>query len=977
MKTILPDGTAKKALPSWAWDLAAFALIFLSVCGGINRLYAPSIMPDEMGYWCAGAFFSGNRWTDVMQTSPYYSYGYGLVLAPLFWLFQDPVWLFRGAIVLNAVFLCGSYLLSCALARGLFGHFRTGLRKGVCLCLTLYSYQIYNAQGTQPDAVMVFFYWLLVWLLVRLLKTARPVAAVPLAAVSCYLFTLHMRNLGILIALMMVLGGLVLLKKLSPRLLIAFLVSAALFFALALWVKAWYSGQVWGSSEFVDINNTSSAFGSVFSLFSIRGLVALFYNFLGRIFYLGCSTFLLFYWTVFVMVRDLWKAWKRRYLHRFQVVEIFLLLTMLGEIGISCLFMIEPTRMDHVLYGRYHEQVLGPLLLFGLMRLGQMRKHPRFAPLSVLIHLAQAGVFYLYFSSTNLEPVTAPPSMAGVVGFPYLSGIAVIIQYSFGIALCSVFVFLCVYLISCAHLRRHHLSAVALCLVAVCWVGLSYRAADDIFYSRNDAKAVFYDLTQDMADIWPEADIYYLVTSKQDDPANVFSNENFTLVSRKFFFPRTQVHLVTSAQLLAMDLPEDEPRFVICEETFVQPDTLLEDYVCLLQRGTTQVLIPRESPLPVSVYEEMLDLRLSTGSMQFSLELTPLVDDSGQWAAGMELPAYTPKDDSDDELAKVGIRYVQITDRALAQRMMEAGVPLEEHLTAPLHYDADELNTNGHASNGPADPMGLRSGQMQFGPYCALGAGTYRVTVHGDNLDGNARVRVHSSMGAAIYDIAPEQVTDEAIVYQMTLAEGCSDAELCVAAAGEETILITGLDIEWLAPGSEGILPTDRLPLASLRDAEGWVTATAALAEQVQALTGGEAADTNTYGPAQEADLAAMTVDGDGEVRGGAASLGAGGVLRGGALALEAGTYRITVTGTGLSRAGFAPLAGGGAESLPVQYLSSSDTRVQYLLVLEEGRADVELSAYGTDGQHRARITGITIERAQRQDAAGQGGEAA
>ena len=368
--------------------------------------------------------------------------------------------------------------------------------------------------------------------------------------------------------------------------------------------------------------------------------------------------------------------------------------------------------------------------------------------------------------------------------------------------------------------------------------------------------------------------------------------------------------------------------------------------------------------LPDWVYQGLIDDRTTIGPVVFSEELTLRTDDTGQWCAGMELPAYQPADDSVDELAKVGIRYVQITDRALAQAMMDAGVPLEEHLAADIHYDACELNTNGHASNGPNDPLGLRAGQMQFGPYCALGAGTYRVTVHGENLDGNAKVRVHSGMGSTVYSIAPEAVSDDAVVYQVTLAEGCTDAELCVAAAGEETILITGLDIQWLAPGSEDILPTDRLPLASLQDADGWVAVSAALAEQIQAMTGGAAADSRTYGPAQTVDLAAMSVDGDGALLGGQAVLGAGGVLRGSPLSLDAGTYRVTVTGAGLSRAGFSVLAGGGEETLPLQYLSSSDTRVQYLLVLDEPVEDAELSAYGTDGRNRVRIDAIALQQA-------------
>ena len=73
------------------------AIIVAAVCLRLGQLYSPTVMPDELGYWSAGAFFSGHLWTDVMPLSPYYSYGYGLILAPLFFL-QSPVVMFLSLI---------------------------------------------------------------------------------------------------------------------------------------------------------------------------------------------------------------------------------------------------------------------------------------------------------------------------------------------------------------------------------------------------------------------------------------------------------------------------------------------------------------------------------------------------------------------------------------------------------------------------------------------------------------------------------------------------------------------------------------------------------------------------------------------------------------------------------------------------------------------------------------------------------------
>lgn len=961
MEHVLTHRRSQGRVAPWIWDIACVALIFLTVCAALGKLYAPTIMPDEMGYWCAGAFFSGNLWTDVMQTSPYYSFGYGLILAPLFWLFEDPVWMFRTAIILNAAFLSGAFLLAQSMARSLFPRHSSALRRLVCLCLTLYSYQVYNAQGTQPDAVIVFFYWLLVWLLLRYLRGPRLYHLAGMAVVSCYLFSLHMRNLGILVALSLVLVLLAFLKRVPWRHVASIAAMVALCAGLVIFVKNYYSGQIWQGSEFLTINNTTSAFGSVLSLFTLQGLLNLLVNFLGRVFYLGCSTFFLFYWAVFIIVRDLWRAVKRKDLAVFHIMEFFALLTMLGEIGISCLFMIEPTRTDHVLYGRYHEQVLGPLLMFGLMRLQGLRSTRYFMPVSIASHLTASGLLFAYFRAFNLEAVLSPPSMAGVLGFFSPTDVSVVVRYTFSLAMFSAFIFLIFYLLLC--IPKRQMVAIILTTVAAAWVILGYQAANLIFYSRTEAKAVFYELTRDMQQMWQDAEICYVVSDGHDDPANVFSNENFTLLGRKFCFPRTRMQIVTIRELLEMELPANGHRMVLLEDLFMDSSPLEEDYLPLLQGGSTQVLVPKDTSISVQLYAQLIEARQATGGLTFSAAFSSLTDNEGEVAAGMILDNYQPKDDSVGEMAKAGIRYVQVTNRALAEKMIAAGIPLEEHLFLPLRYTAAELKTNGHAPNRADEPIALRNGLVQFGPYCTLGKGVYRITVEGSGFAEHTKVRVQSGVGGKDHDIVLEQASEDKVVYQLSLEGAFENLEFCMTGIDSETVKISSLTIELLDAGSEEIIPADRLPLAQLRDEDGWTPVTAAMQQQIEALTGRHM-DTNTYAAARALDLAAMVLDGDAAFSDGAVALRQGGVLRGPGEALDAGTYRVTVTGDNLTRAEFSLLTGGGETKVPVQYLSSTPGKVVYLVTLGAEVPDAEYAAYSTDTAYPVTITGIQVEQA-------------
>ena len=49
----------------------------------LDLLNGVRIMDDEYAYWGVGAYFAGYKW-ESMRYSSYYSYGYGILLLPLF-----------------------------------------------------------------------------------------------------------------------------------------------------------------------------------------------------------------------------------------------------------------------------------------------------------------------------------------------------------------------------------------------------------------------------------------------------------------------------------------------------------------------------------------------------------------------------------------------------------------------------------------------------------------------------------------------------------------------------------------------------------------------------------------------------------------------------------------------------------------------------------------------------------------------------
>ena len=65
-------------------------IIFLFRIWYIRESNVLAIRNDEYGYWTHAALFSGHDWSDVFAGHMnWYSYGYSLILTPLFWISHD------------------------------------------------------------------------------------------------------------------------------------------------------------------------------------------------------------------------------------------------------------------------------------------------------------------------------------------------------------------------------------------------------------------------------------------------------------------------------------------------------------------------------------------------------------------------------------------------------------------------------------------------------------------------------------------------------------------------------------------------------------------------------------------------------------------------------------------------------------------------------------------------------------------------
>ena len=133
---------------------------------------------------------------------------------------------------------------------------------------------------------------------------------------------------------------------------------AACLFKGDLKINLWNIGS--GNKEVNDYNGQISKVTDIVS--SWGGMKAFILSLAGKIYYIltaGCMIVAMFFSGVIQCVRE--KEYKTI------LVYIYMILCLLGAIGISSIFMLRGNRQDTLIYGRYTEYVIGPVLLTGIL----------------------------------------------------------------------------------------------------------------------------------------------------------------------------------------------------------------------------------------------------------------------------------------------------------------------------------------------------------------------------------------------------------------------------------------------------------------------------------------------------------------------------------------------------------------------------------------------------------------------------------
>lgn len=387
-------------------------IIFISRIWYIREANVLAIRNDEYGYWSHAALFTGHDWSDVFSGHMnWYSYGYSLILTPLFWLSHNLHFMYKAAIALNGLFSVLSFFLCLQCARMLFPKSPLPMLGTASFMVCMYS--SYITQG--PIAWSETFLYLLVWLLLYLFLRFEQhpctewALLLSLCMGGCYIT--HNRTIGIVTAYFLIVGFLRFTDAVDWKLFAALLLPLTVILFVNIDIKTFLClSEGYGLKP---KNGMGAQIGHLRSLLKPQGWMNLARSLSGQLWSLFSSTFGLAYWGTAYCASQAFHALKAKKAGRHTPFYLFTLLACIGTFLISGISLIDPasitdlnsdTDLTYFIYTRYDECIIGILLLIGFHHLASINKDRKFIlkTLAGLILYAAMGVI-LYF---NLQRIT-------------------------------------------------------------------------------------------------------------------------------------------------------------------------------------------------------------------------------------------------------------------------------------------------------------------------------------------------------------------------------------------------------------------------------------------------------------------------------------------------------------------------------------------------------------------------------------------
>lgn len=450
----------------------------------IKKSYGIAIINDEFGYWGIAATWAGKDWSELLASTPYYSFGYSVLITPLFFLFSDSAALYQAALWINVIFYVISYYLTFLCGKKIFPTLSDTLLLVIGFCITVYSNNIMQCQVAWTEAPLYCIYWLLLYLLIKILEKPNYGVICIYALLNVYQYYIHQRTLGVLLSAIIVFFLLFFCKKISIKQLGVFIGVVTLTFIGGNVLKKDIVDSLFTSKELVAMNDYSGQASRLKELFtSFEGIVQFLVSIIGKLYYLAASTFLLGLIALIMLgkraigdsIKILFNRFKE--VSKETIIYIYIFMSYCAVFLIAAISMSWPAgRLDILIYGRYMEFAIGPILLCGIVWLLSRKIKLEYLLGCFCSVIAMAWlVNYVY---VRLDTDAYNGICISVLGY-FFQNMQQVPGIAYWIIVVCIGLALGIWLISGINIENGLKNIVVLGILAYCWINLSNNVGLD------------------------------------------------------------------------------------------------------------------------------------------------------------------------------------------------------------------------------------------------------------------------------------------------------------------------------------------------------------------------------------------------------------------------------------------------------------------------------------------------------------------
>lgn len=322
---------------------------------------------DEFGYSASAAFFAGMDWSAQISNISYYGVGYGFLLIPAYIFSTSAKQVMLYVAVLNVILLLFTFEMIIKFLKRFLVKTDFFLIYGCAMFAILYINNLVQLHMAWSETLNLFLYWLALDLVMSLIWTNKLRYYILLSLCSSYMVMVHMRNIAIVMAVVIILLiKLFRMRNKSIKQIAVFSIISLVGIITFFLSKKLIQGIVWTNSDRVVANDISARVASTRMIVSSNGLVDLLKSMICKYFYIVISTYGIIFFGFFFGLKN---VLKQKTDIKEWLIFLYIILSFTFSFIMGNLTMMIPSRVDCVLYGRYFEPSIGAVLCLGIYSL--------------------------------------------------------------------------------------------------------------------------------------------------------------------------------------------------------------------------------------------------------------------------------------------------------------------------------------------------------------------------------------------------------------------------------------------------------------------------------------------------------------------------------------------------------------------------------------------------------------------------------